>query len=655
MKSLMMLWQVLAQDLGQLCSVSTTRDIKTFARRVEHEGLSFLTITLPAFCKDLEKGLSDEQVTPDLFPGFARQAELPKFLGGFLELVFDRASGRLLPSPSIDAIYAVRQLALVLSKVELEPAARRVRAAIEGFWECEQDVKKNDAARSDRLNADFRQTALLLWGDVLSRVDKRLYEEANENQGFVSNDGESWPFVVPHHGPGKTADRRSGNRKFDVAEWTQRLEKVFPSGEYLLPSWRYRYRLDRVDILDPGAERPVRVITVPKTMKTPRIIAIEPTCMQYMQQGIKDVLVDAIRGDNPMGRIVGFDDQHRNRLLAQKGSVTGSLATLDLSEASDRVSNQLVREMCALWPHVAEAVDATRSRKADVPGIGVLRLAKFASMGSALTFPIEAMVFATVVFLGISRALNRRLTRADVSRLAGQVRVYGDDIIVPVDYALPVVECLEAFGFKVNSRKSFWSGKFRESCGREYYAGHDVSVVRLRHAVQTDDGAALPSQPAYVQETESLVDFRNKMYLSGCWRVAKWLDSWIEPLLGGWYPTVTTTTWDPEEGPTSRCPLLSRWTVLPWRLNTASDGMCHDLHVPLVRGWRLQPKTPESPVSGEGALLKVLSSLEISGKSLEGDTDPLAWLWPGSKEKDHLERTGRPDAVRIKLRWAQPW
>jgi hypothetical protein len=360
--------------------------------------------------------------------------------------------------------------------------------------------------------------------------------------------------------------------------------------------------------------------------------------MQYMQQGLKNMIVPAIQKDNLMGGIVGFDDQVVNRRLAKEGSLTGSLATLDLSEASDRVSNQLVWLLLNQWPLVEEAVDATRSRKADVPGEGIISLSKFASMGSALTFPIEAMVFATVVFLGIENALNRPLRRSDVKSLRSKVRVYGDDIIVPVEYTHAVVESLEDFGFRVNSRKSFWTGKFRESCGREFYDGHDVSVVRVRELVQMGELYDLPKQRRFVRETESTVALRNKFYLAGMWRTAAWLHRWNTKLLGGWYPTIVAEEMNPGEDPTPRSRVLGRWTLLPFRANTSEPQRMSASHQSLkVKGWVVSSTLPASKASDVGALLKVLAPRGLPFEDVK-----------------HLERAGRPDAVRMKLRWTQP-
>jgi hypothetical protein len=368
-----------------------------------------------------------------------------------------------------------------------------------------------------------------------------------------------------------------------------------------------------VDIREPGRERPVKVTLVPKTLKTPRIIAIEPTCMQFMQQAIMEKIVKFLEDDDTVSGMVGFQDQTPNQRMAKEGSVSGGLATIDLSEASDRVSNQHVRAMVSPFPWLARGLDSTRSRKADVPGFGVKRLAKFASMGSALCFPIEAMVFATVVIMGIQQSQRRQFTRKDIKSYSGKVRVYGDDIIVPVDSLNHVVGMLESFGLKVNYNKTFGTGKFRESCGRDYYAGTDVTPVRVRHV--------FPSRRKCVTEVIAAVSLRNRLYEAGLWKTAFWMDSWIDPLLGGRYPYVSPES--PVLGKVSFCGFDSR------RLSPST-------HQPQVKGWTVFSVIPNSTVSGEGALLKWF---------LKRGDEPFA-------DRNHLERSGRPRSVDIRLRWA---
>lgn len=595
MKSLVYLWQSVAADAATQCRTSAIRDSKRVSDRFEHEGVELLTLSLPEIGKAFESSLDQGQVADSLLSLCGAKGGFPVFLRNFLQLVFERRSGRLLDDPSIDAIQAIRQLTLMFSKVLLPCKPAREERAFLDFVKCEQELRVSDSKLSHRNLDDFARISSILLGDVLSQVDREVYEGN----------------IIPKHGPGATADKLTGNSKYRQLQWTERLESIFPATENLIPNFRYHQSLDKLEYLDPGAEQPVRVISVPKTLKTPRIIAIEPTCMQYMQQGLMEVLVSYLESDHLIQDMVGFSDQTPNQRLAQRGSLYRDLATLDLSEASDRVSLLLVSRILSNFPHLFQAVMATRSYRADVPGVGVIPLAKFASMGSALTFPIEECVFLTAVFYGVEQELGRRLTRKDVEFFRGRVRVYGDDIIVPVEFVQPVIDALELFGFKVNRHKSFWTGRFRESCGKEYFDGHDISIFRVRQV--------LPSSRADAQEIISTVALRNLAYWQGYWGTARYLDTFLKRFIP--LPNVTSTS-----------PLLGRESVLGY----SEDRFHRTLHYYESYGATVRTRIPHSVVEDEYALLK--------------------WfLKRGRKpyDKDHLERQGRPRAVGIKLGWTR--
>lgn len=85
-------------DACNKCSaeVSDLRDLQTIRSRVESEGLSFLTITLPEFCKDFERCLSLGFVDSKYFRMFRKYRAIPVFLQGMLSQIFDRETGRIL-------------------------------------------------------------------------------------------------------------------------------------------------------------------------------------------------------------------------------------------------------------------------------------------------------------------------------------------------------------------------------------------------------------------------------------------------------------------------------------------------------------------------------------------------------------------------------
>jgi hypothetical protein len=598
MKSLTKFLREVLRETGTWCHTSTIADYKTVCDRVDHEGLSFLTITLPDFGKAFERSLDQGKVDSSLFTGFRFKDGLPLFLGGFLCQVFNRGSGTLLDTPSIDAIRAIRQITLLFGKIGIECSEKRRLKALRQYVQCELDVQRFDNELKSEDFSEFKSVGRVLWSQLFSDLDLLAYN------------GE----LLPKHGPGSTADGLHGNAKYNQQEWTDRLEELFPSWEYLASSWSGYNSLAALKIHEPGQERPVKVITVPKTLKTPRIIAEEPTAMQYVQQGILEQWRKLVDRDDFLEQLVGIEFQEPNQLLAREGSVSGSLATLDLSEASDRVSNQHVMGLLENHPWLRMAVSSCRSTKADVSDLGVLiPLSKFASMGSALCFPFEAMVFATVVYMGIGRALNVPVTRKLTREFAGKVRVYGDDIIVPVNCVDSVISCLNLFGFKVNYSKSFWTGKFRESCGKEYYDGHDVSIVRVRSVFPTSR-----KQPVELVKTVAL---RNLLFEAGFSSTVNYLDTFIEKLIP--FPVVERTS-----------SALGRWSYESFR----SERMHPDLQTPLVKAAYYRTVLPSSRLDGYGALMKFF---------LRRGDEPF--------EARHLLVAGRPVSGDIKTRWTRPY
>jgi hypothetical protein len=224
------------------------------------------------------------------------------------------------------------------------------------------------------------------------------------------------------------------------------------------------------------------------------------------------------------------------------------------------------------------------------------------------------MVFLAAVFVGIEKDLNAQLSVASIKRYHGRVRVYGDDIIVPVGNVRSVIDSLEKLGFLVGLDKSFWNGRFRESCGGDYYAGEDVTAIRCRRP--------FPTSRKDAEGMVSLVSLRNQCYEHGFWKTAKWLDDRIAVVLPH-YPTVSLTS-----------SVVGRHTFLP----VQGERMCSYLHRPLVRGYVVNGRSPICEIDGTAALLKFF---------LKRGDEPY--------EEGHLRRSGRPDAVYLKLRWSPPF
>jgi len=199
-----------------------------------------------------------------------------------------------------------------------------------------------------------------------------------------------------------------------------------------------------------------RVTFVPKTAITDRAIAIEPLVNIYAQLGLGKILRRKLRRVG-----VDLNSQEPNQVSAHTGSIDGSLATIDLSSASDTVARELVRAM--LPEQWFRALDACRSKIGELEGKS-FRYEKFSSMGNGFTFELETLIFWSFALAACE------IVGADTSL----VNVYGDDIVVPVTAFETLEETLTYFGFTLNKAKSFKEGYFRESCGKDYFDGLDV-------------------------------------------------------------------------------------------------------------------------------------------------------------------------------------
>jgi hypothetical protein len=598
MKSLVSFWAALATELGDLCGINASRDIETVSRRCVDEGDAFLRITLPTFGKAFDKALEQGEYTSDLSVGFRRRGGgLPLFLGGFLRNIF-APDGALLSNPCTESIRSVRQLTAVFGKIEGEVSPRRKIAAVRAFCEADDACFLWDLTSPPALLKELEEVSNRIVAPMLARADFK-----------VSKDD-----IVPRHGPGQTADRLLGNEKFDLTYWPTHLEARFSWADWAVPNYRFISGKEQATASTHVVR--ARQTLVPKTMSTPRVIVMEPTSLQYMQQGLMATMVESIESTTDL---VGFSSQERNREMARSGSLNRDLATLDLSEASDRVTYLQAGAVFSGLPNLWEALDATRSTEVDLWGdTGNREIHKFASMGSAVCFPVEAVVFLAAIFVAIRRYHRRidaefDLTWSFARKLEGLVRVYGDDLVVPVEYLPSVREVFAQFGWKINSSKSFYRGNFRESCGGDYWCGSDVTPVRVRHP--------FPTNRRQVSETQSLVSLRNQLYHAGYWRTVQYLDGRIHELFlsrrrGVLFPIVKETS-----------AVLGRESVSFEPIGLGTDRYQRALTL----GFVPRVVIPKNGCSEVGALLKCL-------------------IAPG-KDDEHLERSGRPSAVSIKQRW----
>jgi hypothetical protein len=271
-------------------------------------------------------------------------------------------------------------------------------------------------------------------------------------------------------GPGATTtvNKKNASTKRKLSEGCQCSEGLVPLlGEILeeVPAWCELLNRSSPDsetyIVDVDVVH-AKMSFVPKNAKTYRGIVVEPVLNSFVQLGIGDYIASRLL------RRAGIDirDQTANQRAARAGSLLGTLATLDLSSASDTISTELVYHLLPLdW---ALLLDSCRSDKIEYQG-RIIGLQKFSSMGNGFTFPLETLIFWALM----SSACDDD----------PQVLAYGDDLVVPSKYADLCCEVLSEAGFTVNPLKSFVSGPFRESCGRDYLMGIDIRPLYVKDSL----------------------------------------------------------------------------------------------------------------------------------------------------------------------------
>jgi len=213
-----------------------------------------------------------------------------------------------------------------------------------------------------------------------------------------------------------------------------------------------------------------QVTTVPKKTDIDRAIAMEPDGNALLQTAVGTHL------KSRLSKIVNVNlrDQSTNQEFARLGSATGIVSTLDLAAASDSISHRLVWDLLPMdWYNL---LNDLRSRYGTLPNGSVVKWEKFSAMGNGFTFELESLIF-----YAISRAV------AELNDCSPEfVNIYGDDIIVPTRCARNLVSVLADLGFSTNEDKSFITGiAFRESCGKHYFLGVDVTPFYIKTPVST--------------------------------------------------------------------------------------------------------------------------------------------------------------------------
>jgi len=244
---------------------------------------------------------------------------------------------------------------------------------------------------------------------------------------------------------------------------TSECLRVF--GPRLLQNGVFRTHVEKVAhlgyVIDSAAG-----MSVFKEADIDRFIAAGGLLNSMAQQGIRSMWDPYLKRWG-----ITLDQQERNRELAERASHIGlaphGWSTVDLSSASDGISVPLVHYL--LPKEWARLCDAAREPSVRIRGKLVKGYSSYCTMGNAFTFPLQCLIFASLVRSSI------KLSNCDDR----EYRVYGDDIICPSSASLLLVEALKFCGFTPNLKKTHITGFFRESCGGDFVRGLDVNPVEL--------------------------------------------------------------------------------------------------------------------------------------------------------------------------------
>ncbi|DAD51548.1 RNA-directed RNA polymerase [ssRNA phage Esthiorhiza.2_47] len=527
--------------------VDCERDYKRLLSSVEKGGIRVFLEHLPAMGKHLDICLSQKRLTASnvaFMAPFRRRGVIPRLFKGLFLSVFDE-SGVLRIEPDISAIRFLRTLLSVAKKFRMSCSDSSTWSTVDGFYKIDQGVRHPTLSWDDD-GFEASMAAHLSLGDVDQLAFPLLHHnvDAGEPCSIVVPDSisaiQSVADIVSaqlgrfdplewksRHGPGVVSDLKQGMNKYSFPFWPDKLERVFPFADMAFHSYdewaAYVCSKSEAELQSMKHEPPSRLAAVPKVLSKPRLIASEPVAHQWCQQTVADFLMSSVQ-NTAISSAISFRDQSKNGELALKASSSGSHATIDLSDASDRISCWVIERVLRRNSTLLDAVQSCRTRwirnEIDRKSPRLYKLRKFTTMGSTVTFPMQTILFACIAIGATLVQRGQIPTIRNVRRTALEVQIFGDDIIVPSDSAAETLAALAYLGLKVNPSKTFLTGKFRESCGVDAYDGNDVTKISV---------LAMPvvSKPESVL---SIVDTHNNFYTRGFYEVSEYLKRTVTAL-----------------------------------------------------------------------------------------------------------------------------
>lgn len=460
-------------------TINFEKDIAYVQRCSRERGWPFLTVNLPLLSKTLDRSLVEGKWLGAPQFGSSGTSVLPRFLGKLFRLIFSQ-DGAILPAPHIGAIRDIRAIGYLFYKYELPYSSSLEEEAVESFIRVDEQLPTSIPESVKPLVTYARALLARLLTD-LDPLD-----------------------LIPSHSNGAVQEGLKNHEKMTGLSGRPKHEELMPYYDINAAHWLDFSTRGRKEHFETA--NTARLVMIPKDSRGPRLICVEPVTQQYLQQGLKDLLYDHIES-HPLTRgHVNFRDQTINGRLAILGSrLERDTVTLDMKEASDRVTWELVQEIFP--PAWRRALDATRTSFVSCPNGRTILLRKFAPMGSALCFPIESLVHWSIGMATLVAGYG--LAERNALR---SIFVYGDDIIlrgVPFKAFLRVFPLL---GMKFNELKCCTSGKFRESCGTDAFFGEDVTPLKIKKVIPSN-----AKDPNVVSWTS----YADQAYTHGNWNLAR--------------------------------------------------------------------------------------------------------------------------------------
>jgi hypothetical protein len=253
---------------------------------------------------------------------------------------------------------------------------------------------------------------------------------------------------------------------------------------------------------------------VNKNQDIARSICTEPTINMWLQLGMGNILQERLL------KVYGIDFKVQpevNRRLARLGSLLDHNVTIDLESASDSLGLRMMEEV---FPKgFMGMLRRLRSPVSQLPDGSRVPLNMVSTMGNGFTFPLQTLLFAASCVVVL-----RYLSVPVINKGAWSVRtmsVFGDDIIIDKRCSRLLIHLLKMLGFVVNEDKTFVEGPFRESCGVDWFLGHDVRPVYLKRLLTLQDSFVIVNK-LNLWSAKTGVSLRNTVsYVLACFPRAR--------------------------------------------------------------------------------------------------------------------------------------